>query len=59
MDTPAALERCLREQRECQDYILRGGPDSWLAWMGLADWVAEEIEIRLQASDKADIMAFR
>lgn len=59
MGTPEALERCLREQRECRDYILQGGPDTRGAWQGLEDWVAEEIEIRLQAADKADIMAFR
>ncbi len=39
------LDRILEEQRKCRDYIASDGPDQEGAWAGLADWVAEEIEL--------------
>ena len=40
------LARCLREQRECQQYVTSGGPDSAGAAAGLGDWIMEESIIR-------------
>ena len=40
------LARCIREQRECRDYVASGGPDSAGAAAGLGDWLMEEAIIR-------------
>ena len=45
-ETP--LDRCLREQRECLEYIAVGGPDTRGAIQGLEDWIAAEILLRLE-----------
>ncbi len=38
------LERILREQRECRDYIVQcRGSDTDGAWRGLEDWLLEEL----------------
>lgn len=44
------LDRCLREQRECLDYIAANGHDHG-AWLGFNDWLAEEILIRLECAE--------
>ena len=40
------LARCLREQAEAAAYIAKGGPDTRGAWMGLLDWLVEEMYVR-------------
>ena len=42
------LARCLAEQRACLEYLKGDGPDKAGARAGLRDWLAEEVEIRLE-----------
>ncbi len=47
-----AMERVLREQRECRDYILENkGDDTDGAWHGLEDWVKEELLMLAEQSN--------
>ena len=45
-----ALRSCYEEQNRCRDHILSGKPDSAGAWMGLSDWIHEELEIIVDAA---------
>lgn len=45
------LARCLREQRECADYLAGDGTDKAGAMSGLMDWIMEEVLIRLEQND--------
>lgn len=45
------LDRCLREQRECREYLAGDGPDKAGALDGLYDWLAEEVLIRLECDE--------
>lgn len=47
-DPHAEIERCIREQRACVDYISNGGEDPQAAMWGIADWLCEEAIIRLE-----------
>ena len=42
------LARCLAEQRACLEYLKGNGPNKDGARAGLRDWLAEEVEIRLE-----------
>lgn len=45
----SAIERCLVEQIRCANYLLHDrGDECRGAALGLADWVAEEVLIRLE-----------
>lgn len=44
------IARCLAEQRECRDYILEHrGDDTDGAWLGMSDWVTEEVLVRAES----------
>lgn len=40
------LDRALKEQAVCREYLDSDGPERELAWMGLCDWLLEECLIR-------------
>ena len=43
-----SIARCLAEQRACLEYLKGDGPNKAGARQGLEDWLAEEVEIRLE-----------
>lgn len=53
------LDRILAEQRWCRDQILARGDDPEGAWLGMSDWVTEEvIVITENEKEKPDDILF-
>src|SRR6266568_2171112 len=47
------IERCRAEQTRCIEHISDGRPDSFGAWLGLSDWLHEEIMIEQEQGYEA------